>query len=182
MIQWRAAFERLRESQEFREYFAAGRNIKMSDFRPIVYCQRFDDVPAATVTGGATPTSSFTPGAPQGPTLQNFPSGGIVLGITAAAAQPQTTTSAFTYAPSFTAGRRDQFALSFKYTNDEEITPGGPCLADALLGGGDENIFPIREIVIRPSQGLLATVESYQVDPPQNVHICYHTMIPKVAS
>lgn len=184
MIRWREAFERCKESSEFRKYFGVGRaaGMKISDFRYLAYCQAFNSVAAGTVTGGASPTTSITAGQPSGPSLQTFPTGGIILGITAAAQQAQTTTNSFQYAPWSSPGKRDLFALSFQYTNDEVITPGGPVLAEALLGGGIDTIFPAREIVIPPSQGLLCTVQSYAISPPLNVHVVYHTMVPKVAN
>jgi hypothetical protein len=180
MIRWREAFERSRESADFRKYFKGF--LKMSDFRYIAYVQQFNNVTAGTVTGGATPTSPVTPGTAVGPVLQTFPAGGIILGITASAVQPQTTTSAFQYAPSNSPGRRDLFALSFQYSGDELITPGGPVIADALLGSGEDTIFPAREIIAPPSQGLLCTVQSFTIAPPMNVHVVYHTMVPKVVA
>lgn len=180
MIRWREAFERCRDSADFRRYFPGGRS--MADFRENAFCQQFNSVAAGTNAGGAAPTAANTAGAQSGPTLQNFPSGGIILGITAACIQAQTTTSEFQYAPSMSPGRRDLFALSFQYTGDEIITPGGPILAEALLGSGEDTIFPCREIIVPPSQGLLATVQSYTIAPALVVHIVYHTMVPKVAA
>lgn len=184
MIRWREAFERLKDSREFHNYFGKGKaaGMKITDFRYLAYCQQFNNVLAGTVAGGATPTSAVTGGQPSGPALQNFPSGGVIIGITAAAQQAQTTTNAFQYAPWASPGKRDLFALAFQYTNDEIITPGGPVLAEALLGSGEDTIFPAREIVVPPSQGLLATVQSYAIAPPLNVHIVYHTMVPRVAN
>lgn len=182
MIRWREAFERSKESREFQKYFSKGRALKMSDFRYLGYAQQFNSVTAGSVTGGATPSTAVTPGTISGPTLQNFPAGAIILGITAAAIQSQTTTSSFAYAPSMSPGRRDLFALAFQYTGDEVITPGGPVLAEALLGSGEDTIFPGREIIVPPSQGLLASVQSYTINPPLNVHIVYHAMVPRVVS
>lgn len=182
MIRWREAFDRLKDNKEFQQYFDKGRKVKASDFRYIAYCQQFNQVTAATVTGGATPSTPITPGAAIGPALQTFPQGAIVLGITASAVQPQTTTSAFQYAPSASPGRRDLFALAFQYTGDEVITPGGPVLADALLGSGTDTIFPGREIVVPPSQGLLCTVQAYAIAPQMNVHVVYHCAVLRVAN
>ena len=47
----------------------------------------------------------------------------------------------------------------------------GPVLAEALLGSGVDTNFPAREIIIPPSQGILATVVSYAIAPPLNVHV-----------
>lgn len=178
MIRWREAFERSRDSAEFRRYF--GGKVQMSDFRAIAYAQQFNSVAAGSVTGGATPSSAITPGNASGPSQQNFPNGALILGITAASVQAQTTTSSFQYAPSASPGRRDLFGLHFQYSGDEILTPGGPVLAEALLGGGDDTIFPAREIIIPPSQSILATVVSYTIAPPLNVHVVYHAMVPKV--
>ena len=183
MIRWREAFERCKDSREFQGYFAkGGANRKMSDFRYIGYVQQFQTVAAGTLTGGATPSTAITPGALQGPAQQNFPQGAIVLGITAACAQPQTTTSAFQYAPSMSPGRRDLFALNFQYSGDEVITPGGPVLAEALLGSGEDTIFPAREIIVPPSQSILCAVQSYTIAPPMVVHVVYHSMVLRVAN
>lgn len=182
MIPWKQAFDRLQGSEEFQSYFSKGRSLQMADFRYIGYCQQFNNVTAGSVTGGATPSTPLTPGAQIGPALQLFPQGAIILGITAAGVQPQTTTSAFTYAPSASPGRRDLFALNFQYTGDEVITPGGPVLAEALLGSGEDTIFPGREIIVPPSQGILCAVQSYAVAPAMNVHIVYHSMVLRVAN
>lgn len=183
MIRWREAFERCKTSIEFRRYFGTGNKPpEASDFRFLAYCQQFNAVAAGSVVGGAAPTTAIAGGAPTGPALQNFPAGAIVLGITAAAQQAQTTTSAFQYAPWQSPGKRDLFALMFQYTNDEIITPGGPVLAEALLGSGEDTIFPSREIIVPPSQGLLATVQSYAIAPPLNVHIVYHSMVKRTAN
>jgi hypothetical protein len=74
------------------------------------------------------------------------------------------------------------FALSFQYSGDEVITPGGPVLAEALLGSGSDTIFPGREIIVPPSQALLCSVQSYAIAPPLNVHVVYHAMVPRVAN
>ncbi len=183
MIRWREAYERQSQSREFANYFGAGGKVpKAADFRYIAYAQKFETVAAASVTGGATPSTSITPGAAVGPSLQTFPAGAVILGITSTAVQPQTTTSSFTWAPSYSEGNRNLFALAFQYTNDEVITPGAPVLADALLGSGEDTIFPGREIVIAPSQGILATVQSYAISPPLNVHIVYHSMVLRTAN
>lgn len=183
MIRWREAFERQSQSREFANYFGTqGRTPKASDFRSINYTQTFPSVPAGTVTGGATPSTAVTPGAIVGPLLQAFPAGAIILGITAAGVQAQTTTDAFGWSASSSSGKRDIFALMFQYTNDEVITPGGPVLAEALLGNGSDTIFPAREIVIAPSQGILGSVQSYAIAPPLVVQVVYHCMILRVAN
>lgn len=127
---------------------------KQCDFRPIVYNQSF-----ATIAIGQS----------SGILLQTFPGGAFVLGIAASARFPRIVKkdqyyadgaaapldSTFDRQPSCTPGNRDMFSLNFQYTNDENITPGGPALAEALLGSGGNTQFPHREIVIDPSQGIL---------------------------
>lgn len=182
MIRWREAFERCKDSREFNNYFArSGRGLRMADFRYIAYVQGFTSVAAGSTTGGGTPSTAVTGGTVSGPTLQTFPSGAVILGITASCVQAQTTTNSFQYAPSYSEGRRDLFALNFQYTGDEIITPGGPVIAEALLGSGEETVFPGREIIIAPSQGILASVQSFAIAPPLTVHIVYHSMVPKLA-
>lgn len=166
MIKWRDAYLRQKESQNFRDYFGGGKVPPMALFRSLHYAQRFE----------------LTAGATNQPQLQNFPQGAIILGITAAAYQAQTTTGAFTYAPSMSPGRRDLFALSFQYTGDELITPGGPVNAEALLGGGSGTDFPARELVIAPSQGVLTTVENLTVAPNLKVHVVFHAMVLRTAN
>ncbi len=177
MIRWREAFERQRSSKTFQQYF--GTAVQAGDFRYIAYCQLFNNVTAGTVTGGATPTTAITAGAPIGPTLQTFPAGAVILGIEAAGVQAQT--AAQVIAPTTNVGLRNLFALNFQYTNDEVITPGGPVLAEALMGSFGQ-LFPGREIVVAPSQGLLCTVQAFTIAPPFNVHVVYHSMVPRVAN
>lgn len=168
MIRWREAYERASKNNHFRASF--GGQASIDAFRFIAYSQLFSSV-AATGTTGVYGTAS-------GPTLQAFPSGAIVLGITAAAMQAQTVTTAYQYAPSFSPGRRDLFGLSFAY-NDESLTPGGPIMAEALLGSGQDTIFPGKELVMGQNQGLLTSVASLSVAPTLSVTVVYHCMVPR---
>ncbi len=166
MISWHVAYTRLKNSPEFIRYFGGPKEMPPYAFRPLHFMQRF--------TVGSAAESP--------PTNQNFPAGAIILGITAAAFQVQTAAGAFQYAPSpANPGRRDLFGLSFQYTNDELITPDGPGSAEALLGGGSDTIFPARELLIAPSQGILATVENLTVGLADGltVDIVYHSMVPR---
>lgn len=163
MISWHVAYARQHKSPQFIQYFGDSKAMPPSAFRPLHYGQAFQ----------------LAAGATSPPTNQNFPAGAIVLGITASAFQAQVTTGAFQYSPSQTFGRRDLFALSFQYTNDELITPGGPVSAEALLGGGMDTIFPARELLIAPSQGVLCTVLNRTVAPDIFVDVVYHCMVPR---
>lgn len=174
MIRWREAYERLKTSPDFSRYFGGGpgKVPAPSAFRYLAYTQAM-----GAAAGSASPISGF--GATVGPVQQNFPAGAVILGITATAYQEQTTTGAYQYGASSTPGRRDLFGLAFQYTNDEVITPGGLVLANALLGDGEDTIFPGKELLIPPSQGLLASVASHTVAPSLFVHIVYHAMVPR---
>lgn len=177
MIKWREAFERCSQSEQFRQWFGGPGNSspRMGSFRPISYNQFFSSVAAAGTPG--------TYGTASGPTNQTFPAGAIILGITASAYQAQVTTGAYQYAPSMSPGRRDLFGLLFQYTADEQITPGNtPVIAEALLGSGNDTIFPQREIMIAPAQGLLCTVASLAPAPALVVSVVYHAMVPRAAA
>lgn len=171
MIKWREAYERLKGVDQFGQWFGrAGAAPAQKAFRPISYSQTF--------TGVAAASSAGTYGTPTGPSQMNFPAGAIILGITATAYQAQATTGSYQYAPSYNPGRRDLFGLLFQYTGDEQITPGATLVAaDALLGSGEDTIFPQREILIAPSQSLLTTVGSMAPAPALTVTIVYHSMV-----
>lgn len=176
MISWNQAYDRIKGSEQFTSYF--GRNgapPAAKAFRPITYSQTFTGVAAASSPG--------TYGAQSGPTNVSFPAGAVILGITASCYQAQTTTGSYVYAPSFSPGRRDLFGLLFTYTGDEQITPGTtPVAADALLGCGEGTIFPQREILIAPAQGLLVTVASLAPAPTLTVTVAFHAMVPRAAA
>lgn len=163
MISWHVAYARIHKSPEFKRFFGSAQAMPPHAFRYLGYVQTFQVAAGVTLP----------------PANQNFPAGAIVLAITASAIQAQTTTGAFQYAPSQTFGRRDLFGLSFQYTNDELITPQGPALAEALLGGGSDTIFPGRELLIAPSQGILCTVQHRSVAPDLFVDVVYHSMVPR---
>ena len=97
-----------------------------------------------------------------------------------------------TYAPSSCPGNRDLFALAFQYTSDETLTANGLTIAQALLGDGDDTIFPAREIMVPPSQSILITAASLvaagQAGPPLipvglNLfcNVVFHCMVPRVS-
>jgi hypothetical protein len=174
MISWDRAYARQAPSPDFQRYFAGGpgRPPPSSAFRYIAY-----SLLLGPCTGNASPVTGF--GATVGPTQQNFPAGAVVLGISATAFQEQETDGNYTYAPFSCPGRRDLFGLSFSYTNDEQITPGGLTLANALLGDGDDTVFPARELLIPPSQGILTSAASFTVAPSLFVQVVFHSMVPR---
>jgi hypothetical protein len=175
MINWDRAYARQRTNPDFIRYFGGGPANQPPPahyFRYIAYTQQL-----GPCVGNSTPVQGF--GAQVGPVQQNFPAGAVILGISATAFQEQATTGSFQYAPWAAPGRRDLFGLSFTYTNDEVITPNGPILANALLGDGDDTVFPGRELLVPPSQGLLATAASFTVAPSIYVHLVYHAMVPR---
>lgn len=147
------AWRRLRE-------LAAFRNMKESDFRPIVYCQIFN-----LVQSGAT-----TPNTPA-----NFPGGAIILGITAAGFLGEVGVA------DQGNNNRQSFGLAFSYTNAEALTPGGPISADALLGSGADTNFPARELLIPPNQMIQAQVKNFS-NAALSVHVCYHALLYRYAT
>src|SRR5882757_3531689 len=176
MIKWREAYDRLCGTSEFSTYFGKDKPLPIGAWRFLAYSQRFEGIPGTANAG--------TFGATQGPLLQNFPSGAVILGITAGAYEAQQLdNSAVLYAPSFSSGRRDLFGLSFQYTNDEQVTPSGLTMAEPLLGSGYDTIFPGKELLIPPSQGILCACASLvpTASPALSVHVVYHTMVPRAA-
>lgn len=124
------------------------------DFRPVYYKQAF--APAAGVTTAYSP--------------QDFPNGAIIIGITAAAhvagAAPATGQSA---------ANRQLFGIDFQFSNTDAIVVNGPVNADALLGGGENNIFPAREIIIPPGSKVNCRVENY-TNAALVIHVVYHAL------
>lgn len=159
---------------EFSQWFG-GRLLPMGAFRYLAYSQQFVGV-AGSGTAGVFGTQS-------GPLTQNFPSGAVILGISASAYEAQQAHAAADYAPSFSPGRRDLFGISFQYTNDEQITPNGLTMAEALLGSGSENIFPAKELLIPPSQAILCAVAALVPStlPNLTINVVYHCMVPRSA-
>jgi len=178
MIKWREAYERLRPTAAFKAYY---NNLGATDFRYIVFSNPALSIspltPSAAAAGGA-------PGVAVGPLQQQFPSGAIILGVTASAYQAQQEAGAANYAPSASDGRRDLFALAFQYTSDEQLTANGLTVAECLLGGGIDTIFPARELLIPPSQSILITAASLVAAGGQNLFVnCgFHCMVPRMAA
>ncbi len=127
-------------------------HMKESDFRQGVFGQ------------------TFTPGAGAAAPAQPrvFPGGAIVYGITAAAFVPGS-------APS--AGRNRQcFQINLAYNGGEAIIMDGPLCADAVLGGGDADIFPAKELVLLPNQQIVCTVNNV-TNGSLTVDVAYHALI-----
>ena len=171
MIKWNEAYGRCSRTNAFKSYF--GKLLPIDAFRLLTYSLQFPSVAASTVAG--------TYGAIAGPTTQTFPSGAIILGITAAGFMIQTISGAFQYAPWGSEGRRDMFGVSVQYTGDEQITPNGFVVADALMGSGVDTIFPAKEIMMPPSQGLSVGVANLSTSNPISVTVAFHAMVPRAA-
>lgn len=177
MIKWREAYDRLKDLPEFRQYFN-NKLLSMAAFRFLAYAQRFEGVAGSSTAGTLGPVS--------GPLSQNFPAGAVVLGITAGAYQSQQLDNAgvLAYAPSYSSGRRDLFALSLQYSTNEQITPNGLTMAEPLLGSGYDTIFPGKELLIAPSQSVQCSVAAFtpSTSPDLTVQVIYHCMVPRAAN
>lgn len=156
MISPSAAWQRLQRIPMFR-------GMQLDQFRPITYGALY------SVAGSST----------AGPTRQDFPGGAIILGVSAAAVGFDSG-NADAFDPAATASR-SSFALSFSYSNDEQLTPGGPHIAEALLGGGDQTQYPPREIVVAPSQGINVTVQNL-TSTQIRISVCWHALVWRFAS
>lgn len=104
-----------------------------------------------------------------GPVANLFPEGAIILGIAA---------SSFLTAPAANNAflQRKGFALSFAFAGGDSITPGGPINGEALIGSGEQSIFPSKELIIRPAQSILATAQNLTSDNI-TVSIAYHALV-----
>lgn len=139
---------------------AAFRDMEPTDFRTVLFGQTF------------TPAAGGAPSANQ---PQNFPGGAIVLGITASAFVPGV-------AATGQGGRNRQlFAIDFAYSNNEALLVGGPLVADAVLGGGDADVFPATELVMAPNQFINCRVANLTTGA-LTVHVVYHTLVYRFAS
>lgn len=153
MLNWTQVWHRVRLNPAFK-------GMQESDFRPMVFNQIFTPAPGGAATANQP---------------QSFAGGAIILGIAASAYVPSGAASA-------QAGRNRQlFAIDFAYSNNEAITPGGPILADALLGGGESNIFPSRELLIAPNQQITCRVANVTTGS-LTVHVAFHTMVYRYTS
>lgn len=188
MLRWGDVHRRLQSSREFIGAF--GKNSPAEAFSFKAFTLRFESVAAATIAGAF--------GVVVGPNLQAFPSGGVVLGITAGCLMAQ---QGSVYPPSMSFGRRDLFALSVQYADGELVTPlnnvtvgaqpllipalaagfrsnpRGLANAEALLGSGEETVFPAKEILVTPGNGLMFAVASQSTLLPISVHVVCHAMV-----
>ena len=153
MINASQAIQRIRKLQAFRA-------MKDTDFRSLIFNQTF------------TPAAG---GAPSASTPQSFPGGAVILGITASAYVPGV-------GPTGQGGRNRQlFALDFSFSNQEAIVIGGPVIADALLGGGESNIYPSAEMILAPNQSIGCRVANLTTGA-LTVHVVYHCLVYRFAS
>lgn len=156
MISPSAAWQRLQRIAMFK-------GTELKDFRPISYGALYSIAGASSA----------------GPVRQDFPGGAIILGVSAASVGfDGGNADAFDAAAT---GSRSSFALAFSYTNDEQLTPGGPHIAEALLGGGDQTIYPPREIVVAPSQGINVTVQNL-TSTQIKISLVWHCLVWRFAS
>lgn len=133
---------------------AAFAQMAESDFRGAYYGQTF--TPAA---GVLTPMVA-----------RPFPSGAIILGIGASAHVPGV-------AATGQSGRNRQlFRINFAFTGGEALVIDGPVMADALLGGGDSDIFPARELVVVPTQIINCQVQNLTTGA-LTVDVVYHCLV-----
>lgn len=182
MVPWNAAYQRLHNSGEIEKVFR--RKIPPAAFRYRVYAVKFSsDVAGVTKKQGAILAASAvagTYGEPSGPVLQTFPSGAVILGITASALLPQN--AVFEYGNSASKGRRDLFGLNFTCTDNRVVTSPGMTLAATLLSEGNEmGIFPAKEIALYPNAGILCAAASLVTTATLAVTVAYHCMIPRDA-
>jgi hypothetical protein len=139
---------------------AAFKHMEPTDFRTALFGQVF--TPAA----GGVPTANQA---------QPFPGGAIVLGITASAFVPGV-------GPTGQGGRNRQlFTIDFAYSNNESLLINGPLLADAVLGGGEQDIFPATELIMAPNQMINCRVGNVTTGL-LTVHVVYHTLVYRFAS
>lgn len=154
MINAAQAFQRLRKLKAFAK-------MQPTDFRSALYVQTF--TPAA---GGQVSANQ----------LQQFPGGAIILGITASAYVPGAAA-----ADGQSPRNRQLFSIDFSYSNNEALVIGGPALADALLGGGDADVFPPTELVMAPNQSINCRVANLTTGS-LTVHVVYHCLVYRFAS
>ena len=183
MIPWNAAYQRLHNSGEIEKVFR--RDIPPAAFRYRVYAVKFSsDAAGVTKKQGAILAASAvagTYGAASGPVLQTFPSGAVILGVTASGFMGQN--AGFpAYGTSSAQGRKDIFGLNFTCTDNRVLTSLGLTLAGTLLDMAKEmGIFPGKEIALYPNGGILVTAASLITTSTLTVTVAYHCMIPRDA-
>ena len=148
MLNFHQVFARLKK-------LPAYQNKREEDFKPQVFGQQF--FPPA---GGAVTAFDARP----------FPVGAIILGITAGAFVPGAA------ATGQSARNRQLFAIDFAYQGGDAMVIDGPIQADALLGGGEENIFPTKEMIIKATQALQCRVANL-TSGSLTVDVAYHCVV-----
>lgn len=144
MISVMSAWNRLKVNPAYK-------GLKLSDFRTMVYTQQFPSV-------GSLATIQPQP--------QNFPGGGVILGVTA---------SAVTHGVSLGQPGRSRagFRISLAYSGGEQIAVSTS--AEALLGSGENCSFPVKELVVPPTQTLLCGIQNLTTDT-LDIDVCYHIL------
>lgn len=148
MLTLQQVWQRLRLQDAFK-------GMSENDFREAIFVQKFANIAAQQVTAVAP---------------QSFPGGAVILGITATGFKGNVALTAQG------GNNRQCFGLGFAYTTNEALVINGPVAADALLGGGDSNIFPSKEILMSANQALQVVAENYTSDL-LTVHIAYHCLV-----
>jgi hypothetical protein len=149
MVSVAAAWHRISRLQSF-----AG--LREQDFRPIVYSQTFSNIAA----GATSPGQNLS-----------FSGGAVILGVTSQGFKPAVAVDGQS------TNNRNLYALNFSFTTGESLTPNGPVLADALLGGGDDTIFPVKEILLAPTQSIVAACQNVMATDAITVHVLYHCLV-----
>jgi hypothetical protein len=148
MLNLQVVFGRLKKIKAF-----AG--LKEEDYRLAVYGQEF------TPPAGGAPTA-YRP--------RQFPTGGVILGITASAYQPDLPAS------SQGTKNRQLFALDFSYSGGEALVIDGPIQADALLGSGEDCVFPAKELIISPTSQISCRAANLTTSALV-VNVAYHCLV-----
>jgi hypothetical protein len=123
------------------------------DFRPSVYNQTFDSVGSGVTAVGN----------------QTFQGGAIIVRV-----------DGYAYIPGVAAAggqspnNRQLFGAHFAYSNGDILTPGGPVPAEALFGPNGDR-FPLRELIIQPTQLIIASVQNLSTTA-LNIRLTYHTL------
>jgi hypothetical protein len=138
---------------------AAFQNMNESDFRAAYFGQEF------TPPAGGVPTA-YRP--------RQFPNGAIIIGISASAYVPGGDAAAQS------ARNRQLFSIDFAYNGGEALVIDGPMSADALLGGGDSDNFPVKELIMAPNQSLSCRVANLTTGP-LTVDVCYTCLVYRFA-
>jgi hypothetical protein len=134
-------------------------NLKESDYREADFGQKFTPPAGGELT-------SYQP--------RPFPNAAIILGITASAYVPNV-------AASGNSGRNRQlFLIDFAHQGGEALVIDGPILADALMGGGDNDHFPNKVLVVEKGQVINCRTANITTGDLV-VHVAYHCLVYRFA-